>query len=562
MAVTTLAPDMLAKMFLAGAKNLESKKEHINELNVFPVPDGDTGTNMTLTIMSAAKEVDALGDVTMADFCKAVSSGSLRGARGNSGVILSQIFRGFTKIAKTYDSLDCVTIAAACEKAVETAYKAVMQPKEGTILTVAKAMGEKASEVAYRGEQDIEVLLKEVIEAGNAALQKTPELLPVLKEAGVVDSGGAGLLAVIEGVYDGLLGKGIPFTMDEGTDAAAGEVRKFEEKEEEKLPEFLYHTYAAIILNKGVKIPTENDLRKYLKEIGDEAQASIDGNVVNMSVNTNDPGFVIQKALTYGEIIDVSVKNRKRDLPEENKALKAEAKADTAKEAEIKAAPAEPAKEYGFVSVAAGAGIAEIMRNLGADVVIEGGQTMNPSTEDILKAVEKVNAKTVYVLPNNKNIILAANQAAGLEKEKQVCVIPAKTIPQGITALIAFIPDASFEENKDAMTEAALGVKTGEITYAVRDTTIDGIEIHAGDYMAVGDAGILSEGKDIEEVGLKMLEAMTGGSGDVISIYSGADVKPKEAESFKKKIMEKYPSADVELAEGGQPVYYYIISAE
>ena len=559
MAVTGLNPQILSQMFLAGAKNLESKKDHINELNVFPVPDGDTGTNMTLTVMSAAKEVNALEDPTMETFCKAVSSGSLRGARGNSGVILSQLFRGFTKVIKTYDEIDIAVISAGCDKAVESAYKAVMQPKEGTILTVAKAIAEKTNEVFERGEQDIEVLLKEVIAHAKVALDHTPELLPVLKEAGVVDSGGAGLVAVLEGFYDGLLGKGIAFSVEE---EASEEGSSEEEKKKEPQFKYLYHTSVALVLEKGVRHPEEKEVLKYLSEIGEDGAITIEGSIVNITVNTNDPGFVLQKAIKFGELIDVVVKNRKN--PE---AGKTEGSAKV-KEEPVAAAPVKeeaveelPAKDCGFVAVSAGDGLAGIFTNLGVDVVISGGQTMNPSTDDILKAVERVNAPVVFVFPNNKNIIMAANQARDLS-DKKVIVVPTKTVTQGITAMISYVSGATPEENEETMLADIANVKTGQITYAVRDTSIDGIEIHSGDYMGIGDKGILSEGKDIKEVMKEMMSKMTDDSCEVISIYYGQDVKESDAEEMKKAVEEQFPDVDVELECGGQPVYYYIVSAE
>lgn len=559
MAVTGLNPQILSQMFLAGAKNLESKKDHINELNVFPVPDGDTGTNMTLTVMSAAKEVNALEDPTMETFCKAVSSGSLRGARGNSGVILSQLFRGFTKVIKTYDEIDIAVISAGCDKAVESAYKAVMQPKEGTILTVAKAIAEKTNEVFERGEQDIEVLLKEVIEHAKVALDHTPELLPVLKEAGVVDSGGAGLVAVLEGFYDGLLGKGIAFSVEE---EASEEGSSEEEKKKEPQFKYLYHTSVALVLEKGVRHPEEKEVLKYLSEIGEDGAITIEGSIVNITVNTNDPGFVLQKAIKFGELIDVVVKNRKN--PEAGKTEgSARVKEETVEAAPVKEEAVEelPAKDCGFVAVSAGDGLAGIFTNLGVDVVISGGQTMNPSTDDILKAVERVNAPVVFVFPNNKNIIMAANQARDLS-DKKVIVVPTKTVTQGITAMISYVSGATPEENEETMLADIANVKTGQITYAVRDTSIDGIEIHSGDYMGIGDKGILSEGKDIKEVMKEMMSKMTDDSCEVISIYYGQDVKESDAEEMKKAVEEQFPDVDVELECGGQPVYYYIVSAE
>ena len=555
MAVNTIDAKLIAKMFLAGAKNLEAQKEHINELNVFPVPDGDTGTNMTLTIMSAAKDVYSLSEPDMTTLCKSISSGSLRGARGNSGVILSQLFRGFTKVIKTYDEIDVAVISAGCDKAVESAYKAVMQPKEGTILTVAKGIAEKANQVFESGETDLDALFKQVIEHAKKVLDETPEMLPVLKEAGVVDSGGAGLVAVLEGAYDGFLGKGIEFTMDEETSQEAGEIRHFT-AEEPKKKEFkhLYHTTLSLELDKQFNMQGEHEVRKYLEQVGEEVAIAVDESIVNVSVNTNDPGMVLQKALKYGELIDVQVINRKH--AEGSGSAKTEA-------APVKAAePEMPKKEIGFIAVSAGEGIGEIFKNLGVDYLIQGGQTMNPSTEDMLNAIAKVNAEHIFIFPNNKNIILAANQARDMTKDKDIIVMPSKTVPQCVSALIAYMPDSSVKENEAAMTEALSNVKTGSVTYAVRDTSIDGVEIHQDDYMGIGDKGILSNGKDIEEVILSMLDKMTDESSSLISIYYGSDVEESAAEGIRAKIAENYSSMDVEMQKGGQPVYYYILSVE
>lgn len=567
MATTVLTPQQMCTMFLAGAKELEAHKDHINELNVFPVPDGDTGMNMTLTIMSAAKEVYALKDPNMQDFCKAVSSGSLRGARGNSGVILSQLFRGFTKVAKTYEELDAAVIAAGCEKATETAYKAVMQPKEGTILTVAKAVSEKATACVRKGETDIEVILTELIASAKVALDKTPELLPVLKEAGVVDSGGAGLVCVLEGILAGLQGKGIAFT----TEAAEGEKNAESEKRAAEKYKFLYHTSIAMLLDKEMNHHEEATMKKYIDAVGDTCAYTIEGRIVNMSLNTNDPGMVIQKALKYGELIDVVVENRRQKKSDKTKAaVKAEVKEEKAEAEKTEEAAqnrvidvsAGISKDNGFVQISVGDGMTEIFKTLGVDVIVEGGQTMNPSTEDILKAVEIVKAPIVYVFPNNKNVIMAAEQAAKISKEKQVVVVPTKTVTQGITAMISYVEGASIEENKEAMLADIQNVKTGEVTYSVRDTSIDGTEIHQGDYMGIGDKGILSVGKDISEVIVEMLDKMETADAEVVSIYYGKDVTEEDANKIKDLAESKYPDVDVELAYGGQPIYYYIISAE
>ena len=557
-AVNTIDAKMLAKMFLAGAKNLESKKEWINELNVFPVPDGDTGTNMTLTIMSAAKDVAAMNannDLDMKSLAKAISSGSLRGARGNSGVILSQLFRGFTKAIRDYDTIDIPLLAEACEKAVETAYKAVMKPKEGTILTVAKSASLKARELADAGETDLEKYIGDIIERADYVLSQTPEMLPVLKQAGVVDSGGQGLMQVLKGAYEAFLGKEIDWMVTE-TAAPAG--APFAGSQETVLEEsdikFGYCTEFIIMLSKTFNIKQEMDFKAYLESIGDSIVVVADDDVVKVHVHTNDPGLAIQKALKYGALSNMKIDNMR--LEHHEKVVKM-----AQKEQQEAAAPAEK-KAAAFIAVSVGEGINAILKDLGVDYIIEGGQTMNPSTEDVLNAIEKVNAETVYVLPNNKNIILAANQAKYMTEDKKIVVIPTKTIAQGITAVINYVPDLSPEENEAAMTEAIETVRTGEVTYAVRDTVIDDHEIHQGDYMGIGDAGILAVGQAIETVTKDMIDSMMDEDMELISIYYGQETKEEDAAALRDKVAEKYPACDVELQYGGQPIYYYIVSAE
>ena len=558
MAVNTIDAKMLAKMFLAGAKNLESKKEWINELNVFPVPDGDTGTNMTLTIMSAAKDVAAMNannDLDMKSLAKAISSGSLRGARGNSGVILSQLFRGFTKAIRDYDTIDIPLLAEACEKAVETAYKAVMKPKEGTILTVAKSASLKARELADAGETDLEKYIGDIIERADYVLSQTPEMLPVLKQAGVVDSGGQGLMQVLKGAYEAFLGKEIDWTVTETTAPAGAPFAGSQETVlEESDIKFGYCTEFIIMLSKTFNIKQEMDFKAYLESIGDSIVVVADDDVVKVHVHTNDPGLAIQKALKYGALSNMKIDNMR--LEHHEKVVKM-----AQKEQQEAAAPAEK-KEAAFIAVSVGEGINAILKDLGVDYIIEGGQTMNPSTEDVLNAIEKVNAETVYVLPNNKNIILAANQAKYMTEDKKIVVIPTKTIAQGITAVINYVPDLSPEENEAAMTEAIETVRTGEVTYAVRDTVIDDHEIHQGDYMGIGDAGILAVGQAIETVTKDMIDSMMDEDMELISIYYGQETKEEDAAALRDKVAEKYPACDVELQYGGQPIYYYIVSAE
>lgn len=544
---------MLAKMFLAGAKNLEVKKEWINELNVFPVPDGDTGTNMTLTIMSAAKEVVNLQDEDMMTICKAISSGSLRGARGNSGVILSQLFRGFTKTIREYEEIDIPTLATATEKAVESAYKAVMKPKEGTILTVAKGMADKARELAEEGCDDMELYFRQIIEYGDEVLAKTPDMLPVLKQAGVVDSGGQGLMQVMKGAFDAFLGKEVDFTLEAPKDGTAKEGPASSVDQEIK---YGYCTEFIILLNKTFNIKNEIDFKEYLESIGDSIVVVADGDVVKVHVHTNDPGLAIQRALKYGALSNMKIDNMR--LEHQEKVMKEQ----QMKEQEQKKEPEMPHKEVGFIAVSVGEGMSEIFKGLGADYIIEGGQTMNPSTEDMLNAIDKVNADTIFILPNNKNIILAANQAKTMVEDKKIIVIPTKTVPQGITAIINYVPDMDPEDNAATMECEIKNVLTGQVTYAVRDTMIDDKEIKQGDYMGIGDSGILSVGRDMEEVTFNMIKAMMHDDLELISIYYGSDVSEEAAEAVKAKVEETYPDCDVELQMGGQPIYYYVISME
>ena len=552
MAVKTINTELLQKMFLAGAANLEAKKEFINELNVFPVPDGDTGTNMTLTILSAAKEVKALENPDMVAIAKAISSGSLRGARGNSGVILSQLLRGFTKEIREHKEIDTITLAKACERATATAYKAVMKPKEGTILTVAKGASQKAAELAETTE-DLDTFISEVINYAQEVLEKTPEMLPVLKEAGVVDSGGQGLLEVMRGAYDAFQGKEIDYSAIEAS-AGTKMVKPSEQAETEI--KFGYCTEFIIMLSKTFNIKQEMDFKAYLESIGDSIVVVADDDVVKVHVHTNDPGLAIQKALKYGALSNMKIDNMR--LEHHEKVVKM---AQKEQQEAAAAAPAEK-KAAAFIAVSVGEGINAILKDLGVDYIIEGGQTMNPSTEDVLNAIEKVNAETVYVLPNNKNIILAANQAKYMTEDKKIVVIPTKTIAQGITAVINYVPDLSPEENEAAMTEAIETVRTGEVTYAVRDTVIDDHEIHQGDYMGIGDAGILAVGQAIETVTKDMIDSMMDEDMELISIYYGQETKEEDAAALRDKVAEKYPACDVELQYGGQPIYYYIVSAE
>lgn len=550
--MNTIDAKLLARMFLAGAKNLEVKKEWINELNVFPVPDGDTGTNMTQTIMSAVKEVNNLEDVQMTSLAKAISSGSLRGARGNSGVILSQLLRGFTKGIRDLEELDAVALARAVDKGVETAYKAVMKPKEGTILTVARGVADKALELAEDAE-DLQTFLEDVLEEGRRVLAKTPDMLPVLKEAGVVDSGGQGLMVVLEGAFDAFMGKEVDLTFDGGESA---KVVKITPQAEADI-KFGYCTEFIIVLNKEFTAEDEVDFKAYLSSLGDSIVCVADDEVVKIHVHTNDPGLAIQRALTYGSLSRIKIDNMREEHQEK---LIKDAEKIAAQQAE-EAAKA-PKKEVGFISVSIGEGFGQIFRDLGVDYLIEGGQTMNPSTEDMLNAISKVNAEHIFILPNNKNIILAANQAKALTKDKDIIVIPTKTVPQGITAVINYVPEKSVEDNEKDMTEEITRVKTGQITYAVRDTHIDDKEIHEGDIMGIGDHGMLAVGKEVAAVAKETVEQMVDDETELISIYYGEGFTEEEAEKLAGELEEQYDYCDVEVNCGGQPIYYCIISVE
>lgn len=567
MGISTIDAGMVKKAFLAGAKGLEAKKDWINELNVFPVPDGDTGTNMTMTIMAAAKAVAELEDPDMEQLAKAISSGSLRGARGNSGVILSQLLRGFTKEIQGTASIDVTILANAMVRGTETAYKAVMKPKEGTILTVAKGMADKAIEMAAQTD-DIEIFAKAVIEEGDYVLSQTPEMLPVLKQAGVVDSGGQGLMQVVKGAFDGLTGKCSDFSFED-----AGILKPSSEKAPQSAGasrtdidtadiRFGYCTEFIIKLEKEYSQKDEDELKMYLGSIGDSLVVVSDDEIVKIHVHTNHPGLAFEKGLTYGSLSRMKVDNMREE--HEERVIQ-----DSERLAKEQAAQPNPAEEetserkpYGFITVSCGDGLSEIFKGIGADYLIEGGQTMNPSTEDMLNAIKKVNADHIFILPNNKNIIMAANQARDLTEDKEIIVIPSKTVPQGITALVNFIPDLTPEENLENMTAEMERVQTAQITYAVRNTSIDGMEIHEGDIMAIGDHGMLAVDTSVLGAAKAALEAMLNEDSELVTIYYGSDVTEADAEAFRKQAEEEFPDKEIELQYGGQPIYYYMISAE
>ena len=582
MATNTINAGLMSKMFLAGAKSLEAQKEYINELNVFPVPDGDTGTNMTMTIMSAAREVYALDNPNMECLAKAISSGSLRGARGNSGVILSQLLRGFTKIIREYDELDIPILTNALQKAVETAYKAVMKPKEGTILTVARAAAEKGLEIAA-STTDLESYLKQVIDAAEEMLNKTPDMLPVLKQAGVVDSGGQGLLEVLKGGFQAYLGKEIDLTIKEASPAPKVDSYAAQADIEIK---YGYCTEFIIILEKVFNAKNEQDFKAFLESIGDSIVCVADDEVVKVHVHTNDPGLAIQKGLTFGQLTSMKIDNMREEHQEKLFKMSQASESDNKKEEPVtKTEPEtveemdaveetaqntvedvvtfdEETKEMGFIAVSVGEGMDAIFKGLGVDYLIQGGQTMNPSTEDMVNAIEHVNAKTVFILPNNKNIILAANQAQYLVEDKNVIVLPTKTVPQGITAMINYMADNSVEENEAAINEAIKYVKTGQVTYAVRDTVINDLEIKQGNIMGIGDHDILAVGTDVEKTALEMIKNMVDDESAIISIYYGEEVDEEIAGDFLNEVMDTFPDLDVEMHSGGQPIYYYVISVE
>jgi DAK2 domain fusion protein YloV len=547
-------------MFIAGAKNLEAKKEWINELNVFPVPDGDTGTNMTLTIMSAANEVGAIADPTMETVAKAISTGSLRGARGNSGVILSQLFRGFTREIKKYDEINVEILSKACVRAVETAYKAVMKPKEGTILTVAKGMSDKACEMLGQSD-DLTVVIDEIIKHGEYVLSQTPEMLPVLKQAGVVDSGGQGLMVVLQGAYDAFLGKEVDYTLENVSKASSTSVSTDDLPMDEADIKFGYCTEFIINLDKPMDDKEEKLFKDFLESIGDSIVLVADDEIVKVHVHTNQPGEAFTRALTYGSLSRMKIDNM-REEHHERLIKNAEKMAEKQKQEEAGAKKNEPKKKYGFIAVSVGEGLDEIFKGLNVDYIISGGQTMNPSTEDILNAVNEVNAENIFVLPNNKNIILAANQAESLVEDKNLIVIPSKTIPQGISAMIGFVDDCSPEENKEAMIDSMSYVKTGEVTYAVRDTVIDDKEIREGNIMGIGDEGMLAVGEDIVATTVDMIKEMQDEDSEIVSIYFGEGITKEDADVLASKITEELPDLEVEVYPGGQPVYYYIVSVE
>lgn len=562
MSVEVIDAQLMAKMFLAGAQNLDANKDYINELNVFPVPDGDTGTNMTMTIMSAAGDVQAITDMNMDDLCKAMSSGSLKGARGNSGVILSQLLRGFTKVIKGLEVIDVQAVALALEKATETAYKAVMKPKEGTILTVARGISEKAMEIKDREGITMESFIDEVIAYGDETLDKTPELLPVLKQAGVVDSGGKGLMTVLYGARDAYQGKEIVINIAASTRPGGITIPKSDIDTADI--KFGYCTEFIVMLEKPLTDEEVDGFKSYLESIGDSIVCVADDDLVKVHVHTNHPGKAFEKGLTYGQLNKMKVDNMRFEHQEKlikdaSKIAAEEAKAEPKDTAPVNVAPT---KKYGFISVCVGDGLTEVFKSLSVDVVVSGGQTMNPSTENFIRAIDEINAENIFIMPNNKNIIMAAQQAAMLTKDKNIVVIPTATVPQGISAIISFSPEAEVEENKQNMLDMIAGIKTGSVTYAVRNTVIDDKTIRENDIMGICDGKIIAVGEGIKETTVEMIDGMVDEDSSFISIYYGSDVTEYDANALLEALNEKYPDCDIDLQYGGQPVYYYIISVE
>jgi DAK2 domain fusion protein YloV len=553
----TIDASTLKKMFLSGAASLEAKKEIINELNVFPVPDGDTGTNMTLTIMSAVKEVNNLADPSLEELAKAISGGSLRGARGNSGVILSQLFRGFAKEIKEYKEINVTIMCNALQKATETAYRAVMKPKEGTILTVARGAAEKAAELVSETD-DMVYFCREVIAHMEVVLQSTPDMLPVLKEAGVVDSGGQGLLEIVKGAYDALIGKEVNFSNIVSSEGNKSGVSR--ERISTDDIKFGYCTEFIINVEKEYNAKIEDTFKAYLESIGDSIVVVSDDDVVKVHVHTNDPGLAIQRALTYGSLSRMKIDNM-REEHNERLALDAE-KSTRFEKMEEKKTLDKPRKKAGFIAVSMGEGLDEIFTGLGVDYIIKGGQTMNPSTEDMLNAINEVYADNIFILPNNGNIILTAEQAKQLTEDKNIHVIPSKTVPQGITAVINFVYDKTPEENAARMTEEMQKVKSGQVTYAVRDTSLDGKEIKQGNIMGIGDKTILSVGEEVADTTLELIRCLANEDSELISLYYGEEVNEEDAAALAEEVMDKYPNLDVEVHYGGQPIYYYVLSVE
>ena len=560
MVIKSIDAAMLKKAFITGAAQLEAKKEIVNELNVFPVPDGDTGTNMTLTIMSAVKEVNNIEDFNMKTLCKAMSSGSLRGARGNSGVILSQLLRGFCSVMKEKEVIDVPAVNAAFEKAVESAYKAVMKPKEGTILTVAKAGATKALELADQTD-DLVYYCGEIVKYMEEVLAKTPDMLPVLKEAGVVDSGGQGLLEVMKGAYDGMLGKELDLSAVSGeSNEAAPKKTGITDDIETADIKFGYCTEFIILTEKEFTSNDEREFKSFLEGIGDCVVVVADDGVVKVHVHTNNPGVAIEKALTFGQLTSMKIDNM-REEHNERVIMNAEKEASPVKEEE-KSEPAGPRKSDGFIAVSAGAGLSGIFKELGVDYIIEGGQTMNPSTEDMLSAIAKVNADNIFILPNNKNIVMAANQARDLTEDKHIVVIPTATVPQGIAAVINFIAGESADENEARMLSEIKNIKTGQVTYAVRDTSIDGKEIKMGNIMGLDDKTIKAVGEDIKETTLELLRSMIDEDAALVSIYYGDEMSEESANEIADAVGAEFDYVDIEVHNGGQPIYYYILSVE
>ena len=557
----TLNGVRLGRMIIAGANELAANKQLVDAMNVFPVPDGDTGTNMSLTVMAAAREAEKKGSLMAADVTKAASSGALRGARGNSGVITSQLFRGFAKGLEGMEEAGVKELAAAAEQAVKTAYKAVMKPKEGTILTVARGCAEAAEKLSHETD-DIEAFLTGIIAYGHEVLAQTPEMLPVLKQAGVVDAGGRGLLYILEGALKQLKAGDQHVTLNDGQSATAAapemDVASLASIENESIT-FGYCTEFFINVQ-GADETVTTGLKNYLGTIGDSVVCVADDEIIKIHVHTDHPGLAIEKALTIGSLTGLKIDNMRE---QHTNAISFTGEA-TAAPAPVAAEPAvdQPRKDVGFVSISAGAGLTAIFKNLGVDEVIEGGQTMNPSTEDILNAVDKINADHIFVLPNNKNIILAAEQAAALSEDKKLHVIPSRSVPEGISAMFCFEADADPDEMEAAMKDAIKLVDTATVTYAVRDTSIGDKEIREGNILGMLNDQIEVVSEDVMEGTKELIKASIKDESEVVGIYYGVDATEESAEELAAFIEENYPDCEVEVQSGGQPLYYYIISVE
>ncbi len=538
-----LEPLQLKAMLLAGFENLSANKQQVDALNVFPVPDGDTGTNMSLTVQAAAKEVENLKDLQLKTFAQAAATGALMGARGNSGVILSQLFRGFTQVLETADKVDGVILAKAFQSASEVAYRAVIKPVEGTILTVAKAAAKGAREAAAQ-ENNYEKVISNALQYAQKALDKTPTMLPALAQAGVVDAGGKGLCLLIEGALKSLSGEW------HSTESLTSEIKELETKE--KVAQSLEFRYCTELIIKGLNL-SQDLTRKALEKLGDSLLVVGNANVTKIHIHTNHPGKVLEYAVTQGTLHDIKIDKMEEQHQERYLAGKDE---------DLEEVNETTLKDVGILGVCAGSGLAEILQSLGADLIVHGGQTMNPSTEDLVAGIKEINAKHIFVLPNNKNIILAAEQAKSLLEDVEVHVIPTKNFPQGMTALVAYDPERPIEENEKRMKEAINQVQTGEITYAVRESQYNGLEIQNGELLGIVNANIITKGNNMWDVAKDLVSSMLDRGGELLTVFYGSDIEAEEADDLFKELQKEFPELEIEMHYGGQPLYYYIFALE